>query len=174
MSESDATWRAPAVVLNGVGGGSWRTGYGLASTVRVIRIADLVAHEDEFQSPFSPELAVGPRALGAVCPHLGLADDRATHALFATEEHRCYVAAIRRIEPDHQRRFCLTDRFGACPLGAQPERPADVAGAPKRAELTEASKQPARSMSLKRLVVATSAATVLTVAAVLTVSHTWA
>ena len=40
----------------------------------------------------------------------------------------------------------------------------------KRAELTEpASKPPARSMSLKRLVVATSVATVLTVAAVLTV-----
>ena len=49
------------------------------------------------------------------CPLLGLQGDRATRALFANIEHRCYANNPVRIELAHQSQFCLSDAYSACP-----------------------------------------------------------
>lgn len=68
-------------------------------------------------------MAPGSREYGALleccCPLLGLADDAATHALWANEAHRC--AARYRGRPillEHQLRFCLSEGHVDCPLFA--------------------------------------------------------
>lgn len=54
------------------------------------------------------------KALGAPCPRLGLAEDRFTHALFATEAHRCYAGRTRQPSVDRQESLCLSGDFFDC------------------------------------------------------------
>jgi len=55
--------------------------------------------------------------VGAVCPHLGLADDADSHATYATEAHRCYkLPNPTRIATGHQESYCLGANHPACPV----------------------------------------------------------
>jgi LysM repeat protein len=70
--------------------------------------------------------------IGAVCPHLGLADDADSHATYATEAHRCYkLPNPTRIASGHQESYCLGANHPACPVYQgegvpQQQRPAAV------------------------------------------------
>src|SRR5579871_1824100 len=56
-------------------------------------------------------------ALLEACPALGLAEDRESHYLLATEFHRCYAGARpRSIPPEYQVRLCLAPAHTRCPL----------------------------------------------------------
>jgi hypothetical protein len=56
--------------------------------------------------------------LGAVaCPALGLDNDRVSHCLFETVDHRCYQTQEDfQIPVAVQRRFCLTAQYAECPV----------------------------------------------------------
>ncbi|MCL4543825.1 MAG: hypothetical protein M1118_04365 [Chloroflexi bacterium] len=59
-----------------------------------------------------------PRTRFGSCPLLGLADDRATHATFATPRHRCYAKKRPQpIEAGHQGIYCL-GTFEGCSIYA--------------------------------------------------------
>ncbi|MDO8689223.1 MAG: tetratricopeptide repeat protein [Dehalococcoidia bacterium] len=50
------------------------------------------------------------------CRHLGLADDPFHHGDTLSDEHRCYLWMQRdRIDPDHQKGYCLSGRYRDCP-----------------------------------------------------------
>ena len=73
--------------------------------------------------------------VGAVCPHLGLADDADSHATYATEAHRCYkLPNPTRIASGHQESYCLGANHPACPVfqgeGVPQQRPAPAAVPP--------------------------------------------
>ncbi len=50
-----------------------------------------------------------------VCPSLGLDGDRQTHALFATDTHRCFAGHVSPVAFPHQSQYCLSGQFAACP-----------------------------------------------------------
>jgi LysM repeat protein len=57
------------------------------------------------------------QAFGAVCPHLGLADDPSSRCTFVSEAHRCRrTSHPRSIPHDVQSMLCLSQRFEACPI----------------------------------------------------------
>lgn len=72
------------------------------------------------ESTTPPDAAIaGPE----VCPYLGLFDDPRSRFTFATPGHRCHAKANPApIEPEYQRRFCLSTRYPACErfLSAKP------------------------------------------------------
>ncbi len=50
------------------------------------------------------------------CPHLGLTDNRTSHHLAPSNDHRCYLwDQGDRIDLAHQKNFCLTDAYSYCP-----------------------------------------------------------
>jgi LysM repeat protein len=139
--------------------------------------------DDAAQATFSFQRLGTAGANLRVCPYLGMADDRATHALFATDEHRCFVATPAPIEAGHQELVCLSDAFASClhlEVGTreQPEQPVVASkqlgprvamkNQPQQAKVVERqAEKHAPSISLKRLVVTTGFGTVLLVGALL-------
>ena len=54
--------------------------------------------------------------IGEVCPYLGLIDDPNTHALFVTDEHRCYANGKQSIVAHQQAELCMTAFHVSCPI----------------------------------------------------------
>jgi LysM repeat protein len=94
------------------------------------------------------------RRIGEVCPYLGLFDDPGTHALFVTDEHRCFANGPQDIALGQQAELCLTALHASCPI-------AQAAAANPAAQITQSSV--ARSPRSRPL------ATLMTVAVVLLV-----
>ncbi len=69
---------------------------------------------DDLYEHFDGPEVTGPQT--AVCPALGLVDDRRSYAGTATSLHRCFAfTQPRPVSSDEQRDVCLAGRYQSCP-----------------------------------------------------------
>ena len=65
------------------------------------------------------------------CPFLGLSHDPQTHALFVSDEHRCFADPPRKLDAQIQTAFCLRAAYVSCPQYKTTPKPAGLYSALK-------------------------------------------